>query len=300
MKAYIDTINKQISADASLFIAQTDKKIEYQLQNVAQQIFENRNKKPIVLISGPSGSGKTTTALMFEIMLEKMGVVTHTLSTDDYFNTLTDDDLQAIKNGSVDLESPSRLNIDLLNTQLESIEKCEAVRLPKYDFKISKSVDSNTVLKRKSGEIVLVEGIHSLNDSVIKIPDSKIQKIFVNVETTVICGDSELSGEKIRLLRRMIRNNLYRNHSLKDTLLLFDSVKNGEINYIFPYMHRCDYSIDTFLSYELGVYKSLLYSELLKYEDNKLCSELVFFLSSCDKISPDKTGENSLIKEFIG
>lgn len=300
MVVNVNKINEKIAENEERFMEASDMSFQKQLKKAADKIFLEKKEKPMVLISGPSGSGKTTTAVMLEKILEQMGVYSHTISMDDYFLSLTQNDMKLLEKDELDLESPLRLNTDLLNTQLEKIKNCEPVTLPRYDFTVSKSVKSDRVLKRKPGEVVVVEGIHSLNDSVVTTPDDESQRIYVSVRTRIASNGLVLHPEKIRLLRRMIRNKLYRNNEIQQTLHFYKSVQHGEKNYILPYKYRSNFDIDTFIPYEVGVYKTVLYKELLSINDNSETDEILTVLGNCSCVDPHAVPQNSLIREFIG
>ena len=86
------------------------------INQIANDIKNNCEEKPILLLSGPSGSGKTTTAQRMEAMLDSRGVQTHTISLDCYFTTLSPEEVK-----KVDLESPERLDKALLEEHLYSL-----------------------------------------------------------------------------------------------------------------------------------------------------------------------------------
>ena len=176
---------------------QTDSDYQKRLHEIADDIAKHREQRPIILLSGPSGSGKTTTAQMIEQILDVQGIETHTLSLDNYFRSLTDADKELFAQGKLDLESPNRVDSEFLSEQLSAIEAGEPVELPIYDFKESARVMSGNILHRKKGELVILEGIHSLNPDVIRIPDEKTAKIYVSVRTR-ITNNSEILHPSFR------------------------------------------------------------------------------------------------------
>ena len=306
MARTINELNELIKANAEQFVIDGDKQYYDQIHKVVDLIVKNRHKSPIVLLSGPSGSGKTTTALTIEKILDESGVETHTLSLDNYFLTITDNDREMLEKGQLDLESPKRVDEDLLNEQLTKMINCESVELPKFDFVNAVSKKSGVTLTRKPGELVILEGIHSLNPNVVKLSDDLTMKLYVSVRTRVQYGSITMHPSYIRLLRRMIRDKLFRGRAIDYTLKMFDSVEKGEQKYIMPYKYHSDIDIDTFFPYELSVYKSFLLDELKqveKIEDEshaRKLGEMVDILTALFPVDDALVPKNSLIREFIG
>lgn len=300
MNIEIARINQGIENDVSGYIKAVNEDYLYKLTQIANEIAENHNEKPVILLSGPSGSGKTTTAMMIEKLLDDMGHETHTLSMDNWFCPLTEAEKALAAEGKMDLESPLRVDSDLLNKQIEAISACREIELPKYDFKTSTRTGSGRKFKRNKGEIVIFEGIHALNPAVITVPDSMISKIYVSVRTRISGEGLLLHPSRIRLMRRMIRDRNFRKRSLRETMNMFHSVEAGENKYIMPYKYRSDYDVDTFMSYELSVYRNDLLSQLGELSDIPEIKECIAVLEQLVPIPKPDVTPDSLICEFIG
>lgn len=299
MNIELNTINRKLTTDAEDFIMQTDSDYQKRLHEIADDIAKHREQRPIILLSGPSGSGKTTTAQMIEQILDVQGIETHTLSLDNYFRSLTDADKELFAQGKLDLESPNRVDSEFLSEQLSAIEAGEPVELPIYDFKESARVMSGNILHRKKGELVILEGIHSLNPDVIRIPDEKTAKIYVSVRTRITNNSEILHPSKIRLMRRMVRDRLFRKRTLSDTLMMFRSVEEGENKYIMPYKYRSTYDVDTFMAYEICAYRDCLLGDLLGMTEPEL-QDATAFLADAAAMPDGVLSPNSLIREFVG
>ncbi|MBQ9980789.1 MAG: adenylyl-sulfate kinase [Oscillospiraceae bacterium] len=299
MKADIFEINAKTASVAD-FAALADGEYACRIEETAREIYAQRIQRPIVLLSGPSGSGKTTTAMAIERFLDSWGCETHTLSMDNYFKSLTEEEFILAKKGQLDLESPTRVDIPFLNAQLQDIFDCKSVELPKYDFLASKRGNSGHILTRKPGELVILEGIHALNPEVITIGDDKTSRVYVSVQTEVKCGNVLLPPEKIRLLRRMTRDSLFRNRGFDETVTMFKSVQRGERLFVAPYSHRAMHSIDTFHATELGVYKKLLLEQLEAMGHIPELDELLTVLQAAEPIDENLLSPHSLVREFIG
>lgn len=300
MILHIDLINERAQKDPAAFIRETDAAYRQQLEHIAAYIRATHKQRPIVLISGPSGSGKTTTAQLLELILEQNGLESHTLSMDNYFKSLSPADWELVEKGELDLESPERVDIELLNDQLAAMARGEAVSLPKYDFVTSRRIDSGKILQRGEHEIVILEGIHTLNPDVVRLPDENMTKLYISVRTRVVYDDISLHPSKIRLLRRMLRDRVNRGRNPEETLALFPSVQRGESRYIMPYKERADFDIDTFIAYELGVYKRASNEELSHLHDHAEIDPLLTILEHAEEIDDTPVPPDALIREFIG
>jgi len=310
-------INEALERGSASFMEETDREYYDRIESIADAVIEKGS--PVILLSGPSGSGKTTTAHMLELILDEKGHESHTISLDNYFISLTEEEKILVAKGEMDLETPTRINSDVLSSQILKIVSCEEVEFPAYDFKEAKSVPSGLKLKRREGEIVIFEGTHALNPSVISVPDEETFKIYISVRTRVSDKEGALHPSRIRLLRRMLRDKRTRGRLLLETLSMYESVEEGENKYIMPYKHRADIEADSFIPYEVNVYASALLSDLHAAKEEFLCQdascreffpisdaaesvlhELSELLSSACPVSVEEVPKDSLIREFIG
>ncbi len=300
MNIEVNRINSGIEKNPAEYVKSINEAYLWQMKRIAENIAQAKDSKPIILLSGPSGSGKTTTALMLSKILGELGCPTHTLSMDNYFKSLTDKERKLSVLGKLDLESPDRIDKDLLNTQIEAIGKSYEVDIPKYNFADSKRNGIKLTLRRQPDELVIFEGIHALNPEVITVPDSRISKIYVSVRTRIVYNDIILHPSKVRLMRRMIRDRNFRKRSLRETMNMFHSVESGENKYIIPYKHRSDYDIDTFMAYEMNVYRNSLLTELKSMYDVPELIDVTEVLENLDPLDKKNITSDSLICEFIG
>ncbi len=310
MKNYISTedINRMFCREPEAAAAQADEAFRYQLSRIAEKIRLQVKERPIILISGPSGSGKTTTAKMLEDIFDSSGLETHTIPLDNYFRTIPIEDHIHIQSGKIDLESPERLDTELLSEHLEKITRCEPVELPEYDFPNTMQKSSGVVLRRKPDEPVILEGIHALNPDAVRIPKGKSCGIYVSVQTHIRTGTDAVHPLLIRLMRRMLRDTRHRGRTVVQTAGMLPEVERGKLQFIKPYRIHSDYEIDTFFPYEPGVYRTLLLPELegalagndLSQESADAVKTICALLRETDPLSPDIVAENALIREFMG
>ena len=283
-------------------VLENDRRLYFkQIEQAAKVIAANAKTRPIVLLAGPSGSGKTTTALLIERELKRMGIVTHTLQMDDYFCPLTPTELELLKENKLDLEKPTRVDIPYFQEHLDRILACEPFELPRYDFKSSSRVFEGKMLHRKPGELVIIEGIHALNPDVTGHADSTT-RIYVSVRTRITAKDGQvLHPSKIRLARRLLRDRTGRGRKLTETIGMRDRVDHGEQLYIMPYKDLAHYSIDSFYSTELSVYRPYLFEDLKplvpEYPD---LADLVHIFTEMPDVPSQCVPTDSLLREFIG
>jgi len=300
MNIEITRINNSINNDPAAFIADSNVDYIYKLKMIADDIVKNSDQKTVILLSGPSGSGKTTTALMLEKLLDEMGHETHTMSMDNYFCPLSEEEKALAALGKMDLESPNRMDVDLLNEHILAISLCEEIEIPQYNFKTSSREYNGKKFRRRPGELVIFEGIHALNPDVILVPDKQLSKIYVSVRTRVACDDMCLHPSRVRLMRRMMRDSKFRKRSFRETLNMFESVEAGENKYIMPYKHRSDYDVDTFMPYEISAYRDSLVEPLKELCDVPMIADMVKVLENIEPLDNSLVTPDSLICEFIG
>ena len=223
-----------MSADPHRLIEKSENAYADQISRAAERIYRERREKPVVLISGPSGSGKTTTAGRLARLLEDNGCCAHTISMDNYFLPLTAEELRLAEEGRFDFESPKRLDTELFKQHIELLSRCQPIDVPAFDFTIQDRKPGFR-LEYKPGDIVIMEGIHALNPDVIGHSDEYTNRVYVSVRTRLESGGELLHPSKIRLMRRLIRDKLYRGRSITETMEFFKSVERGEDLYIMPY-----------------------------------------------------------------
>lgn len=300
MQMQLRDINQAVRRDPAGFVQKINAAYLEQLIFVAEDIARHREERPIILLSGPSGSGKTTSALMLEKILDEQGIETHTLSLDNYFSPFTKEERMLFERGELDLESPNRVDRTFLTEQMDALYNCRPVQLPTYDFTESRRIFDGTVLHRKPGELVILEGIHSLNPEILDFPDENTAKVYVSVRTRIGMGDILLHPSKIRLMRRLVRDKLFRKRTFADTIAMFKSVEDGQNKYIMPYKYRSGYDVDTFMAYEICVYRRLLLETLQGMPDSHLIRDARAFLENAADLDAGEIPADSLIREFIG
>ena len=301
----LNEINYRTVADPKGFIAECDAAYAAKISRAADMISENRRRSPIVLLSGPSGSGKTTTAQKIEEELKRRGIKSYTISMDNYFLDVNPKTSPRTAEGDYDFESPKCLDMDLLNEHFTKLAKGERIYVPKFEFsRKMRVVEPSKSLKLCADEIAIFEGIHALNDEIAgKHPEAF--KLYISARSNVeFNGQVVFKGTWIRLVRRTVRDRLFRAYDPAATLSMWANVRRGEKLYISPYKEKANLMLDTALQYELPVMNSVateLFSSIPegieRYEELRQVLPAIQLFGHIDEslVAPD-----SLVREFIG
>ncbi len=277
---------------------------ESQLSMIAEQIYQRRNNIKFVLLAGPSSSGKTTTAKKLEIYLQSKGLKTHTISVDDYF--VNKEDTPVDEFGEYDFESIKAIDLNLFNRHLAKLLDGEKVQIPDYNFVTGKREYNKKYLKLEKDDIIVIEGLHAINDELTMAVDRINKfKIFIGPFTQLnIDNHNRIHTSDTRRLRRIVRDNKTRGYNAADTLRMWKKIREGEEKYIFPYQHDVDAVINSALLYELGVLKTYAEPLLFSVEENdEMYPEairLINFLRNFLPIPSDEVPKDSILREFIG
>ncbi len=301
---YLADLNKLISSSKINDLIESNELLfNMQISRCAEEIVKNSEKK-VILIAGPSSSGKTTTTKRLASYLKVRGLKPIMISVDDYFvdRVKTPKD----ENGEYDFECLMAINIEKFNKDLNDLLAGKKVRLPRYDFVSGKSELSDNEVSLSKNGLILIEGLHTLNDDLTpQINEMFKYKIYLSPFIPLnIDRHNYISTLDLRLLRRIIRDNRYRGMSVSDTINIWQSVRNGEEKYIFPYIHQADVIINTALVYEIGVVR--VYAEPLLYSvepDSPYYEEarrLITFLKRFYMIPTEYIPKDSILREFIG
>lgn len=277
---------------------------ESQLAKIADKIYENKSNIKIVLLAGPSSSGKTTTSKKLAVYLQSKGYRTHSISIDDYF--VNREDTPRDENGEYDFESLKAIDVNLFNRHLNKLLTGDKVQLPQFNFILGKREYRKDWLQLKENDILVIEGLHAINEKLTMSIDRKNKfKIYICPFTQInIDKHNRIHTSDTRRLRRIIRDNKYRGYPAADTLRMWKKIREGEEKYIFPYQDDVDMVINSSLMYELGVLKT--YAEPLLFsvpEDDEMYPEairLINFLKNFLPIPSDEVPKDSVLREFIG
>ena len=258
----------------------------------------------IILISGPSSAGKTTFCkrLLIELMVNTLQPIS--ISLDDYYVNRVDTPLD--EKGEYDFESLYAIDLKTFNKDLKKILKGEEVALPTYDFTLGERVYKGNTIQLKENSVLVMEGIHALNPSLLpEIDPSVAYKIYVSALTTISLDDHNwIPTTDNRLLRRIVRDYQFRNYSAKETIARWSSVRRGEDHWIFPYQEEADAMFNSAMIYEFAALRRS--AEPILSQVSPIDSEyseayrLLKFLNYFKYIDIEELPNTSLLREFLG
>lgn len=285
------------------FVNMCETKHNHQLNELGNMIESNMDTIRIIGIAGPSSSGKTTFSNRLRIELMTRGLRPVMISIDDYY--FGKDKAPKNPDGTPDLEHVEALDIKQFNADMLQLIQGESVTLPHFDFNTGKREKGRTIKISESSPII-IEGIHALNEKMTQsIPKHQKFNIYISPQTQLhIDNHNPISITEIRLLRRIVRDQKYRNSSAVDTMDMWPSVRRGEFKWIYPTQREANYVFNSELTYELAVLKKHAVTQLRAIpKDNRhfiTANRILKFLKYFKDIDDDIIPCNSLLREFIG
>lgn len=296
-------LNKMIKNDPKELILLSEALHEKKIFDLSKQILSKDGIK-MILIAGPSSSGKTTFAGKLSNALKIRGIKPVTISVDNYF--VEREDTPKDEFGKMNFESIHAIDLELFNDHLEKLINGEEIIMPVFNFKTGKKEYGTKTTKLHEDEILVIEGIHCLNDELTsKIPNDKKFKVYISALTVLnIDYFNRISTTDTRLIRRIVRDFKTRGYSAKTTIGMWESVRRGERENIFPYQESADFMFNSSVIYELAVLKNEI-EPLLQEIDNSNyehseARRLLTLLKYVKPIDKDLVPNNSLIREFLG
>ena len=276
---------------------------EKEIGQIAEQIASSKEVQ-VVTIAGPSSSGKTTFSYRLSAQLKTLGLKPHPVALDDYFVNRVDTPKD--KDGKYNYECIEAIDTKQFNKDLELLLGGEEVQLPTYNFITGKREYNKPKLKLGPDEILVIEGIHGLNDKLTeKISKDNKFKIYISALTTLNIDDhNRIPTTDGRLIRRIVRDARTRGHSAQKTIAMWKSVREGENANIFPFQEKADAMFNSSLIYELAALKTYAEPALFRVpmdsEEYAEAQRLLKFLDYFLAINPEEVPLNSIVREFIG
>ena len=298
----ITDVNKEICADNVTDLILTCESIfDAKLVKAAQGIVSKGKK--FVFVAGPSSSGKTSTANRLCYAMRNYGIKPRLISLDDYYKDRT----EAVKNGAnIDWESIETIDVARFSSDMLDLLEGKEIELPRFDFRTQASLPSGKRISLGERDILIIEGIHGLNDVFAEqIPEDLIYRVYVSALSQLnISRHNRIPSTDIRLLRRIVRDHRSRGYDAANTLRRWPSVRNGEMENIFPFQENADIIINTTMVYELAAIKPYAERALFCVERGTpeyiKAKELLKFLDFVIPLSTDQIPPASIIREFIG
>lgn len=279
---------------------------EKKIAAIADEILHRRPELRLVTVAGPSSSGKTTFVRRLGIQLRVNGLQPVSVSLDDYYvdreKTPRDDQ------GNLDFEALEAIDLALFNEHLEALLAGRTIRTPRYDFVSGRRVSEEkwSPLRLAEDQVLMIEGIHGLNGRLAAaVPESQRFRVFVSALSQLAIDDhNRIFTSDARLIRRIVRDRLFRGFSAERTLGLWDRVRRGEGRWIYPFQEAADVMFNSALAYEPAVLRVWAERFLLQVPRTSPhyaeAYRLLKFLSLFVSVVSDEVPQTSILREFIG
>jgi len=277
---------------------------EKKIAAIADDIASRKNVR-FIFVAGPSGSGKTTFTKRLAIQLKLHGIEPVSLSLDHYY--VDREKTPRHPDGTFNFECIEALDLKLFNDDLKKMMNGELVETPCYNFPLGRRDPGRTIpIKLGKHQILITEGIHGLNDSLSQaIHRENKFKIYVSALTQLSLDDnSRIFTTDTRLVRRIVRDRLFRGSNAADTISIWPSVRMGEAKYIFPYQEDADVMFNSAMAYEPALLKPFAERYLAEVQRGHPsfmeATRLLRFFAFIIPILPGEAPHTSILREFIG
>jgi uridine kinase len=285
-----------------------------QLDLVEQEIRKRIEEIRVIIVSGPSSSGKTTTTIKIGERLAPLGKHFVPLNVDNYFYDL--DEHPRDPHGDYDFETPQALDLETLNSHLEQLVAGRSVDIPYYNFKTGRREGVSTTLTLAPGDIILIDSLHGFHEPMTEAV-AREQKFKVYIETLAQVKDDDrrfIQWSDIRMMRRMVRDQQFRNYKPRQTLLHWYLVRRSELRYIISKLRLADVIVNSFFPSELPLLKRRLvgyfpgFVEELSTDPDRTDAlgraervrGLLAGVPDIEEATESAVPGNSLLREFIG
>ena len=277
---------------------------EKRYSQVADMVCQRDAK--VVMLAGPSSSGKTTSANRLATQLRVHGKKPVLMSLDDYY--IDRDKIPVGPDGKLDLEHINTIDTELFRSQMRQLLEGEEIRLPSFNFVSGKREWTQKNLRLDEKSVIIVEGLHGLNPVMLpeNVDKHLIFRLYVSPLLPLNLDDhNRIPTSYLRLLRRIVRDYETRGASVQRTIAMWDSVRQGEKRWIFPFQENADVIFNSSTLYELCVLKKHIFPLLTAVQPEDACYEevrsivkILNYVLEADV--DDEIPPTSLVREFIG
>lgn len=277
---------------------------EKRFSQIADMVCQ-RNAR-VVMLAGPSSSGKTTSANRLATQLRVHGKKPILMSLDDYY--IDRDKILPGPDGKLDFEHINTLDTDLFRSNISDLLAGRETALPSFNFLTGKREWSGQLLKLEGNSVIIVEGIHGLNPQMVPkdVAENEIFKLYVSPLLPLnLDNHNRIPTSYLRLLRRIVRDYETRGSSVQRTISMWESVQQGEKQWIFPYQENADVIFNSSTLYELAVLKKHIFPLLTQitpedscYDEVRSIVKILNYILEADV--DDEIPPTSIVREFIG
>ncbi len=276
------------------------------ISRIADNIVSHALKPRVIFLAGPTSSGKTTSANRLAIELKVLKKKVIILSLDNFY--LPHSEIPADPDtGLQNFELISALDLKLLKETINSLLSNKPVYLPKYHFdgKGAKPDKKPTIIDDET--YIILEGIHGLNPQLWHdFMDVESYRLYVSALSTLNIHDHfPVSTSDHRLIRRLVRDYLFRGYPIDETIMRWPDVIQNEYKSIFPFQESAHDIFNSALIYEIAVFAHYA-PAILKPENTssqfiaEQIEKLNRLLSLFIPIDPKGIPFTSILREFIG
>jgi uridine kinase len=279
---------------------------EKKIAQVADEILGRKPRVRLVMVAGPSSSGKTTFAKRLGIQLQVNGIEPVSLSLDNYYVDRARTPVG--ENGQPDFEALEAIDLPMFHRHLTDLLAGDEVLTPRFDFVkgLRKDEDRWVPLRLEDHQVLVLEGIHGLNDKLTEcVARPQKYRIFISALSQLAIDDHKrIFTSDARLIRRIVRDSLFRGFAAERTLEMWEMVRQGEARWIFPFQEQADVMFNSALVYEPAVLKTYAERFLLQVPRTSPAYteayRLLKFIDTFVPIFPDEVPHTSILREFIG
>lgn len=280
-----------------------DARFEAALDALSEEIMGAREVR-LLGLTGPTCSGKTTAAAMLTRSLGAAGRAVHVISIDDFYFSKESLLRSSRERGRTapDYDSPDTIDLDLLRACTVSLLMGRETRMPRFDFRTGQR-ECGELLRPNAKDLFLFEGIQILYPQVDALLRQEGYFNFcVCPQTAIETGGEVFLPNEIRLMRRLVRDGIYRAAAPAFTFSVWDGVRANEEKNIFPYIATCNRTVDSTMPYEIGLLRPYLERCLTADgvgDYQREAGEILTKLRSVRPVSDRYIRADSLYKEFI-